>query len=57
MKMTGHRTEAVYARYAIVDAAMLQEAAVKLGQFHAAEGADRRVSHSSAIVGAISSDR
>ena len=30
MKMTGHKTEAVYRRYAIIDSAMLQEAAVKL---------------------------
>jgi len=37
MKMTGHRTEAVYARYAIVDSSMLQEAAVKLAALHEAE--------------------
>ena len=37
MKMTGHKTEAVYRRYAITDSAMLQEAAVKLAVFHAAE--------------------
>ena len=29
MKLTGHKTEAVYRRYAITDSAMLQEAAVK----------------------------
>lgn len=40
MKMTGHRTEAIYQRYAITDSAMLQEAAAKLDAFHAAE-ADR----------------
>ena len=27
MKMTGHKTESVYRRYAIVDAAMLRESA------------------------------
>ena len=37
MKMTGHRTEAVYRRYAITEAAMLREAAVKLAVLHAAE--------------------
>jgi integrase len=37
MAMTGHKTEAVYRRYAIVDSAMLQEAATKLGALHAAE--------------------
>ena len=37
MAMTGHKTEAVYRRYAITDSAMLQEAAVKLDTFHSAE--------------------
>jgi integrase len=37
MKMTGHKTEAVYRRYAITDAAMLQEAALKLEALHAFE--------------------
>jgi integrase len=37
MKMTGHRSESVYRRYAITDSAMLQEAAVKLAALHAAE--------------------
>jgi integrase len=37
MKMTGHKTEAVYRRYAITDSAMLQEAALKLATHHAAE--------------------
>jgi hypothetical protein len=36
-KLTGHKTEAVYRRYAIVDSAMLQEAAAKLGALHTAE--------------------
>jgi integrase len=39
MKLTGHKTEAVYRRYAIVDSGMLQEAVLKLGAFHAAETA------------------
>ena len=38
MAMTGHKTEAVYRRYAIVDSAMLQEAAAKLAVLHASEG-------------------
>jgi integrase len=37
MKLTGHRTEAVYRRYAITDSAMLQEAAAKLATLHAAD--------------------
>ncbi len=32
MKLTGHKTESVYRRYAIVDKQSLQEAAAKLGQ-------------------------
>lgn len=38
MKLTGHKTEAVYRRYAIVDSVMLEEAAVKLAALHATEG-------------------
>jgi integrase len=34
MKMTGHKTESVYRRYAIVDEAMLREGAEKLAAFH-----------------------
>jgi hypothetical protein len=30
MAMVGHRTEAIYRRYAIVDEAMLRKAAVKM---------------------------
>jgi len=37
MKMTGHKTDAVYQRYAITDSSMLQEAAVKLAALHASE--------------------
>jgi hypothetical protein len=37
MKMTGHKTEAVYRRYAITDSAMLQEAALKLAALHEAK--------------------
>jgi hypothetical protein len=37
MAMVGHETESIYRRYAIVDEAMLREAAVKL----AAGGAGR----------------
>ena len=35
--MVGHRTEAIYRRYAITDDAMLKEEAVKLAKLHAAE--------------------
>ena len=34
MKMVGHKTEAIYRRYAIVDEGMLKDAAVKLEQQH-----------------------
>jgi hypothetical protein len=34
MKMTGHKTEAIYQRYAIVDSAMLEEAGAKLATLH-----------------------
>jgi hypothetical protein len=37
MKMVGHRTEAIYRRYAITDDAMLKKEAVKLAKLHAAE--------------------
>jgi integrase len=39
MRMTGHRTESIYQRYAITDSTMLQEAAAKLDAFHLAQGA------------------
>jgi hypothetical protein len=35
MKMVGHKTEAIYRRYAIAEKKMLEEAADKLDQFHA----------------------
>jgi integrase len=38
MAMVGHKTEAVYRRYAIVDAAMLKEGAAKLALLHAGQG-------------------
>jgi hypothetical protein len=37
MAITGHKTESVYRRYAIVDAASMHEAAVKLAALHANE--------------------
>jgi integrase-like protein len=37
MKMVGHKTEAIYRRYAIAEEKMLGEAAAKLDQFHALE--------------------
>jgi len=38
MKMTGHKTESIYRRYAIVDEAMLREGAEKLAAFHGNTG-------------------
>ena len=40
MKMVGHKTEAIYRRYAIVVEKMLIEAADKLEQFHALDQQD-----------------
>jgi integrase len=37
MAMVGHRTEAIYRRYAIADEAMLKEGALKLAAFHETE--------------------
>ena len=34
MKMVGHKTQAIYSRYAIADEGMLKDAAVKLEQLH-----------------------
>jgi integrase len=50
MKLTGHKTEAVYRRYAITDSAMLQEAVLKLSALHAAETAPGENRKSSAKV-------
>ena len=38
MKMVGHKTEAIYRRYAIVDEAMLKEGGDKLARFEAQAG-------------------
>ncbi|MBV8139346.1 MAG: tyrosine-type recombinase/integrase [Deltaproteobacteria bacterium] len=38
MKMSGHQTETVYRRYAIVDEGMMREAAEKLSRLHSAQG-------------------
>ena len=38
MKITGHKTETVYRRYAIVDEGMMREAAQKLAALHLTEG-------------------
>lgn len=38
MAITGHKTEAVYRRYAIVDSVTLQDAGEKLNRLHAAGG-------------------
>lgn len=44
MKMTGHKTESIYRRYAIVDEAMLREGAEKLAAFHSAgKKANRKI--------------
>ena len=42
MKLTGHKTEAVYRRYAIADAAALTEGVEKLARLHATAPAEPR---------------
>jgi integrase len=42
MKITGHKTETVYRRYAIVDEGMMREAAEKLAVLHNQESIDRK---------------
>ena len=37
MKLVGHKTEAIYRRYAIADESMLREAAAKLSALHTAQ--------------------
>jgi integrase len=43
MKLTGHKTEAVYRRYAIADAAALAEGVEKLAKMHADRPTERKV--------------
>ena len=43
MKLTGHKTESVYRRYAIADAASLSEGVEKLAQLHAGPTEPRKV--------------
>jgi cobalamin biosynthesis Mg chelatase CobN len=43
MKLTGHKTEAVYRRYAIADSTALAEGVEKLARLHEAEPHERRV--------------
>jgi len=43
MKLTGHKTEAVYRRYAIADSAALAEGVEKLARLHAEEPHERKV--------------
>ena len=43
MKPTGHKTEAVYRRYAIADSAALAEGVEKLARLHAEEPRERKV--------------
>jgi integrase len=60
IRMTGHKTESVFLRYAITDSAMLQEAAAKLDTLHASGNVrtlDESKSPSSAQVAAISVKR
>ena len=42
MKMVGHKTESIYRRYSIVDAKVLEEAAVKLAVLQASEVEETR---------------
>jgi hypothetical protein len=46
MKMTGHKTEAVYRRYAIVDEAMLIESGAKLQALHTSQASGQQTATS-----------
>ncbi|MEN8374470.1 MAG: tyrosine-type recombinase/integrase [Gemmatimonadota bacterium] len=43
MKLTGHKTESVYTRYAIVDAGAMEEGVAKLAAMHAGQGDGAKV--------------
>jgi integrase len=43
MKMVGHKTQSIYARYAIADESMLQDGAAKLSALHVKEADAARV--------------
>jgi len=42
MKLTGHKTESVYRRYAITDSKALEEGVGKLARMHAEGASERR---------------
>ena len=41
MKMVGHKTQAIYQRYAIADESLLKDAAKKLERLHSVDGESR----------------
>jgi len=42
MKMVGHKTQAIYHRYAIADESMLKDAAEKLERLHTVDAESRK---------------
>ena len=53
MKMTGHKTESIYRRYAIVDETMLREAGDKIAAAAAARAPESKVGYESGRVVAL----
>jgi integrase len=43
MQLTGHKTQPIFARYAIVDEGMLQDAGDRLAALHGQDGPERKV--------------
>lgn len=43
MKLSGHKTEAVYRRYAIADSVALEEGVAKLAKLHGSDRRERKV--------------
>src|SRR6266545_3591567 len=43
MNMVGHKTEAIYRRYAISDEKSLKEAALKLARLHDSDGSEQKL--------------
>ncbi len=54
MAMVGHKTEAIYRRYDIVDAGMLREGAAKLAALHAGQGSGQGGAHQTRLSSVVS---
>lgn len=57
MKMVGHKTEAIYRRYAISDERSMRESASKLDKFHAADQRQTELANNSKVKPIFASDQ